>query len=104
MNLSTLKVNDSVWKVHRDLNGYPLDVKQWILLLIGGKANERLTFYNMDEREFVYAHHYNDDWHATKAEAIQWAVASLQQKRASLERQFQELEVLELRFDYRLME
>lgn len=71
-DMAKLKVGARVWKIMRDIQGVPIEIKQWTLTEIvkqpnGGRLD--LHFRNGVDKEFAYAHHGNEDWFEFKSDA-----------------------------------
>ena len=95
VNFSHPMLGRSYWKVMRDTNGYPIEVKEWVLVDIGGKQNHCLYFNNAGDTQFAYAHHYNDDWFDSFREGADAMQEILNRCMADARRRVEQLEVIQ---------
>lgn len=95
MDFINPQLGQSYWKIMRDVNGLPLDVKEWVLVRIDGNQNHCLHFNNAGDSQFAYAHHYNDDWFNSFPEAAKAMQESLNNHMAYARRRIEEIEVIQ---------
>lgn len=90
-----LTIGSSVWKIMRYPHGVPIEVKEWVLERIDGEEHHCLYFNNAGDKQFAYAHHYNDDWYMTEKEAFNAAWDSLTDHVRLNRKQADELELIQ---------
>jgi hypothetical protein len=95
VDFGNAQIGQSFWKIMRDVNNVPVEIKEWILDSVGGAQNHCLYFNNAGDKEFAYAHHYNDDWFKSFAEAANAMQEDLNRQIAYARRRVEELEVIQ---------
>ena len=95
VDFASAKVGQSFWKIMRDTDSVPIGIQEWILDSVGGAQNHCLYFNNAGDKEFAYAHHYNDDWFNSFAEAADAMQEDLNRHIAHARRRVEELEIIQ---------
>lgn len=89
----TLTIGGVAWKIMREPGLSRIEVKEWTLIEVSGKENHIMVFQNGEKKIGAYAHHYNDDWFPTEAEAIAEATEQIEKNIRYHQDCIQELEI-----------